>query len=170
MRPASQTATVSLERFHQAQSARGGDYSQALAEIRAGRKRSHWIWYIFPQLAGLGHSAMALHYGIRDLDEALAYLRDDVLRSRYVEICGAVGDGLAQGAPVEHLMGSHIDALKLASSVTLFGFAAARLSQSDPLPAFASLARHCDSLLHRLESQGFPPCAFTLRALQRNAP
>ncbi len=67
---------MSLERFHEAQARRSAGYDTALAEIRRGRKTSHWIWYIFPQLAGLGRSSMAENYAIRDLAEACEYLRD----------------------------------------------------------------------------------------------
>ena len=65
--------TYDLERFVAAQNA-GGTYEQALTELRAGRKTSHWIWFVFPQIAGLGRSGMAQRYAIADLDEARAYL------------------------------------------------------------------------------------------------
>ena len=73
---------MSLERFHQAQARKWGGYASALAEIRKGRKSGHWIWYVFPQLDGLGHSSTARSYALRDLDEACAYLRDPLLRMR----------------------------------------------------------------------------------------
>ena len=73
---------MSLQRFHEAQTDPRVGYDRALAEIRCGRKTSHWIWYIFPQLAGLGRSAMAEKYAIRDLAEACDYLRDPILRAR----------------------------------------------------------------------------------------
>ena len=76
-----------LERFVKAQA---GVYETALKEIRQGRKKSHWIWYIFPQLKGLGFSEMAQYYGIADLAEARAYLANDVLRSRLIEISEAL--------------------------------------------------------------------------------
>ena len=75
--------TDNLERFEKAQAL---DYQQALAEIRAGRKTSHWIWYIFPQLKGLGFSYNAEHYGIADEDEAQQYLAHPVLGARLREI------------------------------------------------------------------------------------
>ena len=71
---------MSLERFHEAQAGRGAGYDTALAEIRAGGKRSHWIWYIFPQIEGLGGSSTARAYALQDLGEACAYLRDPILR------------------------------------------------------------------------------------------
>jgi uncharacterized protein (DUF1810 family) len=110
---------MSLERFHEAQASRSVGSDTALAEIRRGRKTSHWIWYIFPQLDGLGRSSTARTYALRDLAEACAYLRDPLLRARYEEIAGAVSDKLARGRALEALMGSSTDALKLASSLTL---------------------------------------------------
>ena len=71
-----------LERFLSAQD-EGDTYARALAELRTGSKRSHWMWFVFPQLAGLGSSAMARHYAIRSLGEARAYLDHDVLGPRY---------------------------------------------------------------------------------------
>src|SRR3954470_11411387 len=122
---------MSLVRFHEAQADPHAGYDTALAEIRRGRKTSHWIWYIFPQLAGLGRSAMAEKYAIRDLAEACDYLHDPLLRARYEEITAAVSDQLADGVAVEELMGSRIDALKLVSSLTLFRDAAQSLAQED---------------------------------------
>ena len=75
-----------LARFVEAQA---GEYGQALAEIKAGRKRSHWIWYVFPQIDGLGFSSMSRRYAIKSVDEAKAYLAHPVLGSRLVEICEA---------------------------------------------------------------------------------
>lgn len=103
-----------LERFVAAQET---DYALALAEIRSGRKRSHWIWYIFPQLRGLGHSYNADFYGVRDLAEAKAYLMHPVLGPRLVGISRAL---LAlRGNDATAVMGSPDD-LKLCSSMTLF--------------------------------------------------
>ena len=96
---------MSLERFHKAQSGRSGGYDTALAEIRAGGKRSHWIWYIFPQIGGLGRSSTARAYAIEDLAEACAYLRDPILRERYEEIVAAVSEQLVRGIRFEDLMG-----------------------------------------------------------------
>ena len=151
---------MSLQRFHEAQADPHAGYATALAEIRRGRKTSHWIWYIFPQLAGLGRSAMAEKYGIRDLAEACDYLRDPLLRGRYEEITAAVSDQLARGVALEDLMGSRIDALKLVSSLTLFRAATDRLANGNP--AFHnSLALVIDSILERAASQGYPACART---------
>ncbi len=107
-----------LERFVAAQDS--GDYDDALAELRAGRKRSHWMWFVFPQLAGLGHSAQAQRYGVTGLDEARAYLAHPVLGPRLVA-CAQALTGLPGDDPVDVMGG--IDALKLRSSMTLFAVA-----------------------------------------------
>jgi uncharacterized protein (DUF1810 family) len=138
---------MSLVRFHEAQADPRADYETALAEIRGGRKTSHWIWYIFPQLVGLGRSAMAEKYAIRDLAEACDYLRNPLLRARYEEITAAVTDQLARGLPVEELMGSRIDAVKLVSSLTLFRDAAQSLAREDA--SFQVLAQRCDAAIAR---------------------
>ena len=106
-----------LERFLTAQER---DYATALREIRSGRKRSHWIWYIFPQLKDLGYSETANYYGIKDLDEAKAYLSEPTLRTRLIEISEALLS-LRMNDP-ETVMG-HPDDLKLRSSMTLFAAA-----------------------------------------------
>jgi uncharacterized protein (DUF1810 family) len=92
-------------------------YARALDEIRAGRKRSHWIWYIFPQAAGLGHSAMSQRYAIGSTDEAQAFLDHPVLGARYRE-CVEVLQALDETS-AEAVFGA-IDAVKLRSSLTLF--------------------------------------------------
>ena len=106
-----------LSRFHKAQK---GSYETALAEIRAGRKRSHWIWYIFPQIQGLGYSSTAQYYALEDLEEAKAYLADPVLRERLLEISNALL-ALDSCDPTD-VMG-YPDDLKLRSSMTLFSLA-----------------------------------------------
>lgn len=154
---------MSLQRFHKAQASRFCGYDVALAETRRGRKSSHWIWYIFPQLAGLGHSPTAQQYGIRDLDEARDFLRDPVLCARYGEIAAAVHDQLARGIDFNTLMGSHLDALKLVSSLTLFRAAAGTMRRENV--AFDNLATLCHSILTVAESQGYSPCGHTLRLI-----
>jgi uncharacterized protein (DUF1810 family) len=104
-----------LQRFVDAQD-RGGVYQQALTELRAGRKRTHWIWFVFPQLAGLGQSAMSREYAISSLDEAAAYLRHPVLGPRLVECVDAVR--AATGRSIDEVFGP--DAVKFRSSMTLF--------------------------------------------------
>lgn len=106
-----------LSRFHDAQA---GTYDTALAELRRGRKDSHWMWFIFPQLAALGRSGTAKFYGIRDLDEARAYLADPVLGPRLLACVRAV---LAHPEKrPEEILGA-VDALKLRSCATLFAAA-----------------------------------------------
>ena len=97
--------------------AQEGTYAQALAEISAGRKRSHWMWYVFPQLRGLGRSQMADRYGLADLDEARAYLADPVLGPRLREISEAL---LEQPERDAYAVFGTPDDLKLHASMTLF--------------------------------------------------
>ena len=153
---------MSLERFHQAQAGKWAGYATALAEVRAGHKSSHWIWYVFPQLDGLGHSSTARSFALRDLEEACAYLRDTVLRARYEEIAGAVEEQLAGGNSIENLMGGSTDALKVASSLTLFRAAASRLAQCESGYDVTRLAERCDLILQRIAAQGYEPCRFTI--------
>jgi uncharacterized protein (DUF1810 family) len=105
-----------LERFVEAQNA-GGTYAQALAELRQGRKVSHWMWFVFPQIAGLGQSPISRKFAIASLDEARAYLRHSVLGPRLRECASALAAHGDQGA-VDVL--GPVDAQKLRSSMTLF--------------------------------------------------
>src|SRR6266852_9247303 len=105
-----------LERFVTAPNA-GGTYDRALEELRRGRKTSHWMWYVFPQIAGLGQSQMSRTYAIASLAEAQAYLRHPVLGPRLIECAGIVAS--AQAGTAEQIFGP-IDAQKLHSSMTLF--------------------------------------------------
>jgi uncharacterized protein (DUF1810 family) len=110
--------SADLSRFVDAQGS--GTYEQALGELRAGRKRSHWMWFVFPQVAGLGHSETAQYYAIAGLEEARDYLAHPVLGPRLVECAQALlelpgNDAIAVLGPV--------DAKKLRSSMTLFAVA-----------------------------------------------
>jgi len=105
---------MTLQRFLEAQD---GIYDDALAELRAGRKRTHWMWFVFPQIAGLGRSATAVHYAIADLAEARAYLAHPLLGAR-LEECARAVLGVA-GRTAHEIFGSPDD-LKLRSSMTLF--------------------------------------------------
>ena len=105
---------MNLERFLDAQE---GVYQEALAELRAGCKRRHWMWFVFPQLAGLGHSATARHYAIADLAEAQAFLAHPLLGAR-LEECARALLGV-RGRTAHDILGSPDD-LKLRSSMTLF--------------------------------------------------
>ena len=106
-----------LNRFIEGQSTRYGDYKTAYEEISKGRKVSHWIWYVFPQLKGLGHSRRSIYYGIADRKEAEAYLRHPVLGERLREITNALLRH--EGRDPEAIFGS-IDANKVRSCMTLF--------------------------------------------------
>ena len=113
-------AAFDLSRFVAAQDA-GGTYARAVGELRAGRKSSHWMWFVFPQLAGLGRSATAQHYAIGSLDEARAYLAHPVLGPRLAE-CAEALLGVSGRTAVQIL--GDVDAMKLRSSMTLFQLAA----------------------------------------------
>ena len=127
-----------LARFVAAQD-EGGMYERALGELRAGRKTSHWMWFVFPQIAGLGRSPMARRYAIADLEEARAYLAHPVLGAR-LRTCAQALLALA-GRSAREVLGE-IDALKLRSSMTLF----ARAAGPDE-PVFAAvLARWFDGV------------------------
>lgn len=134
-----------LQRFVDAQA--GETYERALAELRAGRKTSHWMWFVFPQIAGLGRSEMSVRYAISGLAEAQAYAAHPVLGVRYAE-CGeallALGD-----VSMTDVFGP-VDAQKLHSSLTLFAQAAPRSATIEQL-----LTRHF----------GGEPDAATLRLL-----
>lgn len=118
-------AADSLERFVEAQAQ---VYATALGEIRRGAKRTHWMWFIFPQLAGLGRSETARFFGIRSLDEARTYLAHPILGPRYVECVEALQD-LGTSEPIAVF--GEIDAMKLGSSLTLF-------EAAKPTPLFAA--------------------------------
>ncbi len=127
-----------LARFLRAQEE---SYAQALAEVRRGRKTSHWMWFVFPQLAGLGSSPTAQHYALAGLDEARAYLAHPVLGPRLHEIAGAAAD--LQGRTAREVFGSPDD-LKLRSSLTLFEAAA---------PAESVFGRGLDVLCDRVRDR-----------------
>jgi uncharacterized protein (DUF1810 family) len=110
------TDPFELERFVAAQD-QGGTYKAAVAELREGRKRSHWMWFVFPQIAGLGQSPISRRYAISSLDEAKAYLAHPVLGQRLTE-CARILVGL-DSRSAEEVFGG-IDAMKLRSSMTLF--------------------------------------------------
>ncbi|MDB5439187.1 MAG: hypothetical protein JWM33_1614 [Caulobacteraceae bacterium] len=120
-----------LDRFVSAQA---GVFDRALEELRAGAKRSHWMWFVFPQLRSLGRSPMAQFYGLAGLDEATAYLRHPILGPRLERAVAAVQDS---GAASLHALFGSPDDLKFRSSMTLFGVA-------DPQgPFVAALDRWC---------------------------
>jgi uncharacterized protein (DUF1810 family) len=114
------SATFDPQRFVDAQDL-GGTYQAALGELRAGHKAGHWMWFVFPQIAGLGQSPISRRFAIASLDEARAYLSHPVLGPRLIE-CATTLTGLASQS-AEQIFGG-IDALKLRSSMTLFARAA----------------------------------------------
>ncbi|HZG08109.1 MAG TPA: DUF1810 domain-containing protein [Allosphingosinicella sp.] len=138
-----------LDRFVEAQA---GNYERALAEIISGQKRSHWMWYILPQLAGLGHSAMAQRYAIRDLGEARAYLAHPILGQRLRTVVGALQD--LTGTTALAVFGA-VDAMKLRSSLTLFAAATAEPLFSAALQRW--FANEPDERTLRLLGQTPPP-------------
>jgi uncharacterized protein (DUF1810 family) len=124
-----------LQRFVEAQDS-GGTYDRALAELRGGRKVSHWMWFVFPQIAGLGRSPIAARFAISGLDEARAYQAHPVLGPRLVESASALAG--QRGRSAVQILGD-VDALKLRSSMTLF----ARAAPDQPVFA-AVLERYFD--------------------------
>ena len=106
-----------LQRFADAQA--GGVHEGALAELKAGAKRSHWMWFIFPQHVELGHSQTAKFYGLSGVDEARAYLSHPLLGDRLLDCCDALLPHLRAGLGAEEIFGS-IDAMKLKSSMEIF--------------------------------------------------
>ena len=117
---------IDLSRFRQAHER---DYGRALAEVRNGRKTTHWMWYIFPQVAGLGMSSTSRHYAIGGIDEARAYLEDPVLGGHMQELCAAL---LELGTDDAIKVFGNIDAVKLRSSMTLFSLAVPDSWGQDP--------------------------------------
>jgi uncharacterized protein (DUF1810 family) len=130
------SATLELERFVLAQED-AGTYQRAVAELRAGRKRSHWMWFVFPQIAGLGESAMSRRYAIASIDEARAYLEHPLLGARLLECARIVSELRVTSA--QDVFGV-VDTLKLHSSMTLF----ARAAQEEQTPCHDVLARYFD--------------------------
>jgi uncharacterized protein (DUF1810 family) len=155
-----------LDRFKSAQDGAHSGFAAALHEIEAGRKSGHWIWYIFPQLSGLGSSAASQLYAIDGEAEATAYLRDPLLRSRLLTITRAVAHQLTTGHKIAALMGSRIDAHKLVSSLTLFGWIAANLQATGDQDEYRALAAAAETVLAAAAAEGFPRCGFTLAALK----
>ncbi len=155
--------TYDLDRFKQAHES---DFATALAELRAGRKQTHWIWYVFPQLRGLGLSPLAERYGLDGVGEAEAYLRDPVLLARLRQAAEGVRHHLHERqARLDTLMGSRTDAMKVVSSMTLFEHVARALDDTQPSRDLADLADTAAAILAAAASQGYPRCQFTLERL-----
>ncbi len=125
-----------LERFVRAQDPA---FDRVLAELRQGRKDGHWMWFVFPQIQGLGHSETAQFYALSSLEEAQAYLRHPILGPRLRECTRSVVD--IAGRSLEEIFG-HTDALKFRSSMTLFAKAT-----TDNALFVRALAKYCDGQL-----------------------
>lgn len=130
----------SIERFLEAQER---DYSRALSEIKAGKKTSHWIWYIFPQIDGLGFSSTARYYAIKDLEEAIMYYKNDTLRSRLIEISQELLKHKDKSS-VEIL--GDVDSLKVCSCMTLFDIVAPNQVFKEVLDVFYQGKRDVNTL------------------------
>ncbi|MFZ9630093.1 MAG: DUF1810 domain-containing protein [Ilumatobacteraceae bacterium] len=130
------------------------DTPTALQEIESGGKVTHWMWYEFPQISGLGSSPTAIEYAIRDLDEAVAFLQHPLLGANYRDLVRAVHDQVTRrGLTINDLFGVPDDH-KLVSSLTLFEQAARHLDDTD-------LASLCRALLDAAVAEGYSPCAHT---------
>jgi uncharacterized protein (DUF1810 family) len=155
-----------LSRFVEAQNRPHVGLREALDEISGTGKRGHWIWYVFPQIAGLGDSNMSRTYAIADVEEGEAYLRDPILRPRLLAAIAAVAAQVSRGQRVDVVMGSSIDTQKLVSSVTLFRHLAARLERTENLEHCHELVEAADIVLRAAVLEGYPPCRHTLDRLE----
>jgi uncharacterized protein (DUF1810 family) len=164
-----------VERFVQAQADPSAGIDTALAELRSGQKRGHWIWYIFPQLGGLGSSSQSQLYGLAGIGEAVEYLQHPVLGPRLFDATTAIVEQIRRGVPLQMLMGSTIDLMKLVSSLTLFEAAAARLYERDGVDAHGALVPLADEVLMAAFAEGLmaafaeghPRCQRTLARLRQ---
>jgi uncharacterized protein (DUF1810 family) len=159
-----------LDRFKAAQNSPHAGFESALKEIRTGAKTGHWIWYVFPQIAGLGTSGPSQTFAIADENEAVEFLRDSDLRQRILTIATAVADQLRTGRTrsLRALMGSDIDARKLVSSLTLFGRVARKMHQTEHLNEYGALAAVADDVLAAAASEGYAECAYTLGRINQS--
>lgn len=157
------SAGPDLERFRRAHDQPHAGYADALREMLSGAKLGHWIWYILPQLSGLGTSDMARTYGIRGVGEAEAYLRDPLLRGRLLAIAEAVAGHVVAPAstPLSSLMGSEIDARKLVSSLTLFEHIARSMDADQGAEEVRAVGHVAGRVLDAAASQGYERCAVT---------
>ena len=156
---------LDLERFKIAQADPSNGFAVALGELRNGRKLSHWIWFIFPQLRILGRSPTAQFFGFDDAEDAREFIRDDELSANLVSSMQVVSKKLEDGVPIEELMGSYTDSMKLVSCCTLFkyaleaeGSALAGVRENEIL----SLANR---ILQLADKGGFGECSITRKHL-----
>jgi len=157
-----------LDRFRDAQASAHAGFESAMEELRAGGKRSHWIWYIFPQIEGLGASALSKKFALKGEQEAAEFLSDAELRSRLLRITRLVAEQLrsGKGKSLSALMGSDIDARKVVSSLTLFAHVARKLHEVEGMESIADAA---DEVLTLAASQGYPLCSHTLRCIEASS-
>ena len=146
---------MDFEHFKAAQDQ--GHFDRAMAELEAGQKQSHWVWFVFPQIAGIGTSAVARKFGIPGEQEAIGYVSDPILRARLLLALRLVNQH--HGMNPRDLMGSLTDAKKLVSCATLFHLATVRDSSAD------EITQECWKLLGWAVESGLPPCLLTLHAL-----
>jgi uncharacterized protein (DUF1810 family) len=140
------------------------DLDRTLAEINVGRKRSHWMWFIFPQVAGLGFSSTSAHYAIRDRAEAEAFLADPVLGPGYRRLVDAVWRQVIGSDATIRVLFGRPDDQKLVSSLTLFGGIASSLGDD-----WAPTTTQVTELLDRAEVQGLGRCSTTQQCLDADA-
>lgn len=155
---------MSLSRFYAAQRDPHAGFSRALRELQSGQKTSHWIWYIFPQIRGLGTSALAKKYALADSAEAVSYVRDDYLRGNYLAALSAVRHHLKRGIRLERLLGSSLDAQKFVSSITLFSRATETTASAYP-ELSAGIRQALLETRILLRAQGYDECSRTLEHL-----
>ncbi len=146
-----------------------GEYKGAFKEIKNGKKVSHWIWYIFPQLKILGYSETAKYYGIWDFKESCNYLRNPLLFKHYTDIVELVESQLNKGIALEKLMGGEVDAKKLASSLTLFCATAKHLAtiEQENAPQYNKLADCCERIFKIITKQGYYRCSKTQKIIEQ---
>jgi len=157
-----------LERFVESQDekidSRKTEFMQAMKELRNGAKESHWIWYIFPQLKGLGSSPMAKKYEIESEVEAIQYLKHPVLNPRLIEALENVQlHAGKKSASIREVFGSTVDTLKFVSSITLFCYVSRNVEGADRVKQL------CEELLQVANAEGYPPCNFTLTFLANHS-
>jgi uncharacterized protein (DUF1810 family) len=166
--PTTNVSESRLQRFLNAQNQSVSGFDTALSELQSGCKQGHWIWYVFPQLSGLGASSQSQIYGIDGIAEAVEYLRNSELRSRLLTITTVVAERARSGVTLRALMGSSIDVLKLVSSLTLFENVAKKLYADEGLEDYDALGRVAEELLALAAAEGYPPCRFTLAQLRQS--
>lgn len=156
-----------VEPFLKAHANPTAGYDAAVGELQAGRKVGHWVWYIFPQLEGLGKSHAAQRFALADAEEAWAFVSHPLLGARLALAIDTVDQ---HPGPLHVLMGDPVDARKLVSCLTLFYYVCQRhLDEADKLltARAGAMTLACHRLLKKAAGEGLPECAFTLQALPK---